>query len=150
MLSLADADGIARLSYGEMPIDITATDVATLAAALADLQAQIDVASNEVTALTERADAINVNRFDRRVTALEENVDGISSSNLRRRISALEETTARLERTIDRFRRADHRARNHLGGPGAASHHPERAYRRAPEAPRQPGTADRGARGGLA
>ncbi len=87
-----------------MPIDITATDVAALAAALADLQAQIDVASGEVTALTERADAINVNRFDRRVTALEENVDGISSPNLRRRITALEETSARLERTIDRFR----------------------------------------------
>ncbi len=103
-LSLADADGIARLTYSEMPIDITATDVATLAVALADLQAQIDVASSEVTALTERADSINVSRFDRRVTALEENVDGISSPNLRRRINALEETTARLERTIDRFR----------------------------------------------
>ncbi len=110
-LSLADAEGMVQLVYGEAPVAITATEVDTLVATLGDLQDQIDRASAEVAALAAETAAIPVNRFDRRVTAVEKDVErlddrteGLNVEGLRRRITALEETTTRLDRTIDRFR----------------------------------------------
>jgi heat shock protein HslJ len=126
-LSLSDAEGAVQLIYGEAPVDITASDVDALVATLADLQAQIDEATAEVAALAETTANIPVNRFDRRVTSLEQRVTrleermgDVNPVNLRSRVAALEETTARLDRTVDRFRdrilaleaaSADHAAR---------------------------------------
>jgi heat shock protein HslJ len=104
VLSLADIDGVVQLEYREAPLEITSSDVAALVATLDDLQAQIDDATSEVTALAAQADSIDVSGFDGRLTAVEGNVEGISSRNLRSRITALEETTAQLDQTIGRFR----------------------------------------------
>lgn len=110
-LVLTDADGNETLVFGEPPVEITATDIEALAETLANLQAQIDQAEAEVAALATLADSIDVNRFNRRlngvderVTQLEKQVGSVNVTNLRSRVVALEETTARLDRTIDRFR----------------------------------------------
>jgi len=109
-LSLADAEGTVQLVYGEAPVDVTQTDVDALVSTLENLQAQIDQASAEVSALAEEAASIDVSRFDRRLGAVEENVAGVQEQlgnvnvvNLRRRVAALEETVERLDRTSTRF-----------------------------------------------
>ena len=118
MLSLADADGAVQLVYGEEAIDVTMSDVDALVTVLEDLQGQIEEASAEVAAIAAETAAIPVNKFDkrvaeverrvdnqgRRITEVEQRTEGLNVQGLQRRISALEETTARLDRTIDRFR----------------------------------------------
>ena len=103
-LSLADADGVDQLVYGEPPIDITASDVNVLVAALSDLQAQIDEATAEVEALAEETASIPVNTFDKRltatekdVTALENKVGNVNSKNLKKRTEANEAAIAELQ-----------------------------------------------------
>ena len=105
-LALTDADGIAMLVYGEVAVEITATDLDLLAVALSDLQSQIDEAEAEITDLNEQAESINVNRLRDRIKANEEAIAAINKTidNLRERIKANEEAIVEINQTIDKFR----------------------------------------------
>jgi heat shock protein HslJ/uncharacterized coiled-coil protein SlyX len=152
-LSLADADGVVQLVYGEAAIDITATDVDALTAALGDLQNQIDEANAEVAALEAEAASINVNKFDKRLTATEAsvkglenktkglNVDGLKSrisanekaiadlqkkaSNLTNRVKALENTDANLKKRINALEKTDQNHEKRIAALEEASPTPE-------------------------
>jgi heat shock protein HslJ len=112
ILSLTDADGAVTLVYGEPPVEITGTDVAALTATLEDLQAQIDVATAEVAALTEAAASINVNKFDKRLTAVESSVTDLEKKtadlnvkSLKKRISANESAIKNLDNQVTNIRK---------------------------------------------
>ena len=103
-LSLADGDGEVQLVFTEAPIDVTASGVNALLAALGDLQAQVDEATAEVEALAEETASIPVNTFDKRltqtekdVTALEKKVGNVNSKTQKKRIDANEAAIAELQ-----------------------------------------------------
>ena len=133
-LNLADAEGTVQLVYTEAPIDVTASDVGALVAALDDLQAQIDDASAEVNALAKEAKAINVNKLDKRLRAVEDGVAALDQrlgktnpTKMQQRLTAVEKVAAdntkaiaALDKAVTKFKNrvkaveksvADHEAR---------------------------------------
>lgn len=105
-LTLTDADGAMTLVFSEATVEITATDVAALTAALGQLQSEIDAASEEIATLTAEFESVNVSRLRNRIRANEEAIAEIQATieRFRNRISRNEEDIARIDRTIDRFR----------------------------------------------
>lgn len=106
VLTLTDADGAMILVFSEAPVEITATDVAALTAALGELQAEIDAAGEEIATLTAEFESVNVSRLRSRIRTNEEAIAEIEATieRFRNRITRNEEDIARIDRTIDRFR----------------------------------------------
>lgn len=121
ILSLSDAAGIVTLVYGEPPVTITASDIENLANELAGLQAQIDQAEAEISALVEAAEAANIDTLRRRVRANEQAIAEIDTTigRLRNRISANEQAIAEINATIGRFRNRINRLEDAVADHGA-------------------------------
>ncbi len=106
VLSLTDAAGAVTLTYSEPPVTITATDIDALASELTSLQAQIDLAKEEITTLSASFDSVNVTRLRNRIGANEEAITRIDATieRLRTRIRANEQAVTRIDETIGRLR----------------------------------------------
>jgi heat shock protein HslJ len=112
VLSLSDADGNVLLTYTEPPVEVTATDVATLDATLADLQSQVDTALVEVAALEEAAKSINVNKLQDRLTAVEDQAaateartKGINGESIKGRVKTNEKDIAALQTEVSNLKK---------------------------------------------
>lgn len=111
MLHLSDAEGTEILVYGQPPVDITATDIATLTAELESLQMQIDEASEAVDELIAAAESVNVKKITNRIAAnedsiaaLEKKTKGLNVDNLKSRIKANEEAIASLTKQVNNLK----------------------------------------------
>jgi heat shock protein HslJ len=105
-LSLTNTEGVTTLVYGEVPLEITATDVDRLAVALSDLQTQIDTAEAQIGALSEQAASVNVSKLRNRISANEAAIAQIDTTvdKFRDRIKANEAAIVEINTTIDKFR----------------------------------------------